>query len=98
MSPESTVISGGVAAVELLTARWLQNGVACRTLPVDYAFHSVQMEPFSEELTRLLGLSRQTVRRCRLFPLFAGQLLMARYSMRTIGARTFGGRCSSPLP
>lgn len=54
-SPKSTVIAGAPAAVEALVAEWMNNGVGCRMLPVDYAFHSAQMQPFSEELVRALG-------------------------------------------
>ena len=55
-SPESTVISGKAAIIEQVTAEWLREGVGCRILPVDYAFHSKQMDPFRVELPRLLGL------------------------------------------
>ncbi|HEY2646487.1 MAG TPA: type I polyketide synthase, partial [Candidatus Acidoferrales bacterium] len=54
-SPKSTVIAGSPAAVERLTAEWLGKGVGCRMLPVDYAFHSAQMQPYSEELVKELG-------------------------------------------
>ncbi len=55
-SPESSVISGEPGAVETLLARWEKNGVGCRLLPVDYAFHSEQMQPFSEALAKELGV------------------------------------------
>ena len=54
-SPESTVISGDSAAVEELLRMWIGRGVGCRLLPVNYAFHSAQMGPSSEELVRVLG-------------------------------------------
>ena len=54
-SPESTVISGDTDVVQELTESWLRQGIGCRMLPVDYAFHSAQMQPFSEELARVLG-------------------------------------------
>ena len=54
-SPQSTVISGESAAVDALVAEWRSRGVDCRPLPVDYAFHSAQMEPFRDELIRVLG-------------------------------------------
>jgi acyl transferase domain-containing protein/NADPH:quinone reductase-like Zn-dependent oxidoreductase len=54
-SPKSTVIAGAPEAVQQLTAEWTQKGVACVALPVDYAFHSAQMQPFSEELVSALG-------------------------------------------
>ena len=54
-SPKSTVIAGTSGIVERLTAEWMDKGVGCRMLPVDYAFHSAQMQPYSEELIRALG-------------------------------------------
>jgi len=63
-SPESTVISGDPQLVERLTADWLREGVGCRMLPVNYAFHSMQMDPYSAELPRLLesvAISKQSV-------------------------------------
>jgi acyl transferase domain-containing protein/NADPH-dependent curcumin reductase CurA len=54
-SPKSTVIAGSSAAVEKLVAEWIDKGVGCRMLPVNYAFHSAQMQPYSEELIRALA-------------------------------------------
>jgi acyl transferase domain-containing protein len=53
--PQSVVVSGDPAAIDTVMARWNERGVGCKALPVDYAFHSAQMEPFSDELTRALG-------------------------------------------
>ena len=54
-APDSCVISGTAADVEaaLLSAR--QRGAATTMLPVDYAFHSPQMEPFCAELESALA-------------------------------------------
>ncbi len=54
-SPKSTVIAGSPVVVERLITEWMNKGVGCRMLPVDYAFHSAQMQPYSEELIRALG-------------------------------------------
>jgi acyl transferase domain-containing protein/NADPH:quinone reductase-like Zn-dependent oxidoreductase len=54
-SPKSTVIAGSPAAVERLTAEWMDKAVGCRMLPVDYAFHSAQMQPYSEQLINTLS-------------------------------------------
>ncbi len=54
-SPQSTVISGDGQAVDALVARWRERGAGGVTLPVNYAFHSAQMQPFNEELVRVLG-------------------------------------------
>jgi acyl transferase domain-containing protein/NADPH-dependent curcumin reductase CurA len=54
-SPESTVVSGDRALIDQLATHWRDINVACRLMPVDYAFHSPQMEFFSDELARVLG-------------------------------------------
>jgi len=54
-SPESTVIAGDPDSVDELVRGWLGRGIGCRLLPVNYAFHSSQMRPYSEELARALG-------------------------------------------
>jgi len=54
-SPQSTVISGDGEAVDALVNLWRERGVSCVTMPVNYAFHSAQMQPFNEELVAALG-------------------------------------------
>lgn len=54
-SPESTVVSGDRVLIDQLATHWRDMNVACRLMPVDYAFHSPQMEFLSDELARLLG-------------------------------------------
>jgi acyl transferase domain-containing protein/NAD(P)-dependent dehydrogenase (short-subunit alcohol dehydrogenase family)/acyl carrier protein len=48
--PRSVVLSGGTAAMEEALATLIAGGVSHRMLPVDYAFHSAQMEPFQQLL------------------------------------------------
>ncbi len=54
-APASTVISGDPTAVEELARKWADAGVSTRMLPVDYAFHSAQMDPFRTALPAQLG-------------------------------------------
>ncbi|HXE05850.1 MAG TPA: beta-ketoacyl synthase N-terminal-like domain-containing protein, partial [Bryobacteraceae bacterium] len=54
-SPQSTVISGNSEAVQSLVSLWLARGIASRLLPVNYAFHSGQMQSYSEQMVRILG-------------------------------------------
>ena len=54
-SPRATVISGESELVEAVIAKLGGRGVACRLMPVNYAFHSAQMEPFEHQLVRELG-------------------------------------------
>lgn len=51
-SPESTVISGTVAAVEEVTATWAAQGVTVRRVNTDVAFHSPAMDALTDELAR----------------------------------------------
>lgn len=55
-SPESIVVSGETRLVEELTRTWQVRGADYRLLPVNYAFHSAQMKPYSEDLVRELGV------------------------------------------
>jgi len=54
-SPQSTVISGDSEIVDRLAMQWQERGVGCVAMPVKYAFHSPQMQPYSDDLARSLG-------------------------------------------
>lgn len=54
-SPDSCVVSGTAAEVEAVLLRARQRGASTTMLPVDYAFHSPQMEPFCAELESALA-------------------------------------------
>ncbi|MEO8057466.1 MAG: type I polyketide synthase [Burkholderiales bacterium] len=49
-APRSVVLSGDAAALDGVLSTLTARGVGHRLLPVDYAFHSAQMEPFRAEL------------------------------------------------
>ena len=53
-SPASTVISGDTDAIEQCLAELEAREIFCRRIKVDVASHSAHMEPFREELARLL--------------------------------------------
>lgn len=53
-SPTSIVISGEKTALEEVLKSLAQQEISCQLLPVNYAFHSPQMEPFQGELLQLL--------------------------------------------
>ncbi len=53
-SPTTTVLSGDAAALEAVLNHLEADGVTCRMLRVNYAFHSAQMEPYARELTQTL--------------------------------------------
>ncbi|KYF91515.1 hypothetical protein BE20_14480 [Sorangium cellulosum] len=53
--PGSVVLSGDAAALGEVVAELRRARVECRELPVNYAFHSPQMEPFRGELASALG-------------------------------------------
>ena len=59
----TTVVSGERGALEALLTRLKQRGVVAVQLPVNYAFHSAQMEPTRRELVqRLAGLAATAAR------------------------------------
>lgn len=59
-SPTSTVLSGDCVALEEVVQSLQQRKIACRWLPVNYAFHSPQMDPLQSELVQALrGLQLQ---------------------------------------
>ncbi|MEQ9363719.1 MAG: SDR family NAD(P)-dependent oxidoreductase, partial [Leptospirales bacterium] len=53
--PTSSVLSGEEAALKEVLARLEKEGVHTKLLPVNYAFHSPQMEPFRAKLVAELG-------------------------------------------
>lgn len=53
-SPTSMVLSGEKTALEEVLQTLQQQQIFCRLLPVNYAFHSPQMEPFQGALVHLL--------------------------------------------
>ncbi|NJM66118.1 MAG: alpha/beta fold hydrolase [Acaryochloris sp. RU_4_1] len=62
-SPTSVVLSGEATALETVLAQLQNQGVFTKLLPVNYAFHSPQMQPFKAELTQSLeGLQPQSTR------------------------------------
>ena len=59
-SPTSTVISGEADAIDEIVAAARSRGVRGKVLPVNYAFHGPQMEPFGTEMTEVVsGLRAQ---------------------------------------
>jgi acyl transferase domain-containing protein/acyl carrier protein/SAM-dependent methyltransferase/NAD(P)-dependent dehydrogenase (short-subunit alcohol dehydrogenase family) len=60
-SPTSIVVSGEAIAIDQIVKAAMDRGVRAKLLPVDYAFHSGQMEPFRVEMAESVsGLRRQT--------------------------------------
>jgi acyl transferase domain-containing protein/acyl carrier protein len=67
-SPTSTVISGDRAAIGEVLVMAKERGFRSKVLPVNYAFHSPQMEPFGTEMTKAIsGLKAQAA----LVPIFS---------------------------
>jgi acyl transferase domain-containing protein/NADPH:quinone reductase-like Zn-dependent oxidoreductase/acyl carrier protein len=58
--PRSTVVSGEREHVESLTNEWRANGVDVRQMPVDYAFHSAQMDRLLPDLEDAFGVVLST--------------------------------------
>ena len=51
-SPTSIVVSGEKAAINEIVNAAKAGGARAKVLPVEYAFHSAQMEPFRAQMTR----------------------------------------------
>ena len=49
-SPTSVVFSGEAAAIDSIVKTAVDQGIRAKVLPVDYAFHSIQMEQFRLEM------------------------------------------------
>jgi acyl transferase domain-containing protein len=71
-SPTATVLTGDPAAIAAVVTRATERGAAARLLPVRYAFHSPQMEPFQPELTRALAGVRPSPARIRVYSTVRG--------------------------
>jgi acyl transferase domain-containing protein len=71
-SPTATVLTGDQAALEAVVIRATERGADARLLPVRYAFHSPQMEPFQPELTRALAGLRPSPARIRIYSTVRG--------------------------
>ena len=54
-SPTSVVFSGAPEKMDLLLQTLSQQGISAQTLPVNYAFHSQQMDPFQAALAQALA-------------------------------------------
>lgn len=53
--PGSVVLAGDSSAVDEVVAKLERDGVSCRPLRVNYAFHSPQMDPLAAELVERLA-------------------------------------------
>ncbi|MEV0401056.1 type I polyketide synthase [Actinoallomurus sp. NPDC050550] len=71
--PGSVVFSGAAEALADLLRRLREDGVHCRDLRVDYAFHSGQMTPFHDELARALDESRPGRARLPIYSTVTGE-------------------------
>ena len=88
-SPTATVLSGDAAALESLVQTLEQQSITCRFLPVNYAFHSWQVDSLQDELVHAL---RAIQPRPTIVPLFStvtgqrvdGQALDASYWSRNL--------------
>ncbi|MFE7385656.1 acyltransferase domain-containing protein, partial [Streptomyces zhihengii] len=70
--PSSTVVSGGVEALDELVAECERQGVRARRIPVDYASHSPQMEELRERILTDLAEVRPAVGSVAMFSTLTG--------------------------
>jgi acyl transferase domain-containing protein/surfactin synthase thioesterase subunit len=73
-SPTSVVLSGETAALEEVLALLQSRNIFVKLLPVNYAFHSSQMEPFQSELVKLLQDLKPQPSSIRLLSTVTGQV------------------------
>ncbi|MGJ8638642.1 MAG: thioester reductase domain-containing protein [Opitutaceae bacterium] len=71
-SPTSVSISGDPDALEEIFPLFEAKGVFCRHVPVDYAFHSAQMNPVESELLPLLRSIRPQAPRIPIYSTVTG--------------------------
>ena len=74
-SPRMCVLSGAPETLERVIEDFVRDGVEARRLPVRYAFHSVQMEPFAPDLCSALEGIMTTVPSIRVVSTVTGKTM-----------------------
>jgi acyl transferase domain-containing protein/acyl carrier protein len=69
----SCVLSGDAAAIDAIVSALQARGVLCRPLPVNYAFHSAQMEGAARKLADALGRVTSVAPRIPLLSTVSGE-------------------------
>ena len=93
--PAATVISGDLDALAELAAQCAAHGVRARTLPVDYASHSAQVEPLREEILACLAGIAPGPARVPMVSAMTGEFLAGPERGRGTGMRACARRWSS---
>ena len=91
--PQSCVLSGDAAALAAALTTLTAQSVSHRMLPVNYAFHSAQMEPFERELVEALGPLSVSGLRCAMVSTVSGTKLEA----PTLDATYWGRNLRRPV-
>ncbi len=92
-SPVASVLSGETAALERMLARLSERGVGHRWLPMSYAFHSMQMQPFEAELAGILAGLEPQVTAVPMYSTLTGDLCAG----RDLDASYWGRQLRSPV-
>ncbi|PSB25824.1 type I polyketide synthase [Stenomitos frigidus] len=92
-SPTATVLSGDVIALESLAQTLEQQNITCRFLPVNYAFHSWQVDPLQDELVHALQAIQPRPITVSLFSTVTGQ----RVDGQTLDASYWSRNLRSPV-
>jgi acyl transferase domain-containing protein/surfactin synthase thioesterase subunit/acyl carrier protein len=77
-SPVSVVLSGETDALQEVLASLRQRNIFVKLLPVDYAFHSPQMESFQDELVKALQDLEHQPAAIRLLSTVTGQIVQGK--------------------
>lgn len=92
-SPTSIVLSGETTALKEVLERLQQQNIFNKLLPVNYAFHSPQMEPFQDELvTALQDLNPQPAP-IQVFSTVTGQIIQG----KALDAHHWGRNIREPV-
>jgi acyl transferase domain-containing protein len=92
-SPTATVLSGDAIALESLVQSLEQQNITCRFLPVNYAFHSWQVDPLQDELVHALQSMQPRPTTVPLFSTVTGQ----RVDGQTLDASYWSRNLRSPV-
>lgn len=92
-SPQGVVLSGEPQPLAEVLRTLDTRGIAHRSLPVNYAFHSAQMIPFADELERVLGPVRADETDLPIYSTVSGR----RIGAQAVDAAYFGRNVREPV-
>ncbi len=92
-APRDTVLSGETGALDEALAMLTERGVGHRMLPVQYAFHSAQLDPFQQHFIDALGSVRTRTPTIPVYSTVTGRIATA----NPLDAGYFGRNMRDPV-